>query len=954
VPGRARFKIPALRRDGDLKHALEAGLGGNGIRSVSASTCSATVLILFEPTHPLDEIERRVRDVATRRPKARSPSVFSKGPPWHSLDAAKALALLDSGPEGLTSARAAALLRRHGPNILVKLPRRSHFDILLDQFHSLPVALLAGTAVLSLMTGGLLDAAIVLVVVAVNGLIGFVSETWTEQTIASLEAGGLPTARVMRDGEERIVPPDQLVPGDVIALRGDDIIPADARVIAADRLTVNEATLTGESLPVAKADNVLAAARASLADRRNMVYRGSIVTGGSGRAAVVATGDRTEIARVQALLGTAARPETPLQAHLDHLGRRLIVSATAASGLMFAIGLLRGQSWLVMLRSAVALGVAAVPEGLPTMVTTALAMGVRRLSRQDLLVRRLEAIEGLGAVELVCFDKTGTLTLNRMNVTRLRWNGQEARLHDEGYRGRDGHAVAAASDPDLARLIEVCVLCNDAQPVTANGSSTETALLEMAARLGSDIAATRNRQPRLSAVERATGRRYMATVHPARDGGTLVAVKGDPLAVLALCRDRSEAGAVSELDGAARAAIEADNLAMAEAGLRVLGIAFRHVPRDADPGSPVAELVWLGLVGMADPLRRGAAELVRALQQAGIATVMLTGDQRATAVAIATELGLSTDGAVDVIEGDRLDGTPIDASAHRIFARLTPAQKLQVVADLQRSGQRVAMIGDGVNDTPALKVADVGITLAASATDIARDVADLVLLGEDLAPLALAFEAGRSVHVNIRRALRFLLATNLSEIMLMLFAVATGLARPLTPGQLLWLNLLSDVLPAMGLALEPPDPELMARPLPALAAPVVWQADLPLLVRDAGLIAGSAIAAEMSASLFRQRRTAGAVGFTSLVTGQLLYALACRPSGRSASGNLVGALAASFGAQAAALSVPQLRRLVGHALGTGDLSLAAAGGLLPLMLIKALDAPRSGAAQASEASASKA
>jgi Ca2+-transporting ATPase len=685
-----------------------------------------------------------------------------------------------------------------------------------------------------------------------------------------------------------------------------------------------------------------------------MVYRGSIVTGGSGRAAVVATGDRTEIARVQALLGTATRPETPLQAHLDHLGRRLIVSAIAASGLMFAIGLLRGQSWLVLLRSAVALGVAAVPEGLPTMVTTALAMGVRRLSRRDLLVRRLEAIEALGAVELVCFDKTGTLTLNRMNVTRLRWNGQEARLDGEGYRGRDGHAVAAASDPDLARLIEVCVLCNDAQPVMANGSATETALLEMAARLGSDIAATRDRRPRLSVVERAAGRRYMATIHAASEGETVVAVKGDPLAVLALCRYRSEAGAVGELDAAARVAIEADNLAMAATRLRVLGIAFRRLSPYADPGSPVAALVWLGLVGMADPLRCGAAELVRALRQAGIATVMLTGDQRATAVAIATELGLAGDGAADVIEGDRLDGTPIDAGAHRIFARLTPTQKLQVVADLQRSGRRVAMIGDGVNDTPALKVADVGITLAASATDIARDVADLVLLGEDLAPLALAFEAGRSVHVNIRRALRFLLATNLSEIMLMLFAVATGLARPLTPGQLLWLNLLSDVLPAMGLALEPPDPELMARPLPAPAAPVVWQADLPLLVRDAGLLAGSAIAAETSAALFRRRAVAGAVGFTSLVTGQLLYALACRPSGRAAGGNLIGALAASFGAQAAALSLPRLRRLVGHALGAGDLSLAAAGGLLPLMLVKALDAPRRTGAQASEASASNA
>jgi Ca2+-transporting ATPase len=285
---------------------------------------------------------------------------------------------------------------------------------------------------------------------------------------------------VRRDDDEQVVQAESLVPGDVIAMHGSDIVPADARVIAADRLTVDEAALTGESLPAAKAANVLAAVDAPLADRHNMLYRGSIVTGGSGSAVVVATGDHTEIARVQALLGSATRPETPLQAHLDRLGRQLAVSAVGASALMFVIGLLRGQPWLLMLRSAVSLGVAAVPEGLPTMVTTALAVGVRRLRSRDLLVRRIEAIEGLGSVQLVCFDKTGTLTLNRMTVTRLRWNGQEARLAGEEYRRSDGDAVAYSRDPDLARLIQVCILCNDAEPPGSGieatpGSSTETA-----------------------------------------------------------------------------------------------------------------------------------------------------------------------------------------------------------------------------------------------------------------------------------------------------------------------------------------------------------------------------------------------------------------------------------------------------------------------------------------------
>jgi len=329
---------------------------------------------------------------------------------------------------------------------------------------------------------------------------------------------------------------------------------------------------------------------------------------------------------------------------------------------------------------------------------------------------------------------------------------------------------------------------------------------------------------------------------------------------------------------------------------------------------------------------------------------MLTGDQRATALAIAAELGLSPDRETEVIEGDQLGASETQAASHRTFARLTPAQKLQVIAALQRSGKRVAMIGDGVNDTPALKAADVGITLATSATDIARDVADIVLLGDDLAPLAFAFETGRSVRINMRRAIRFLIATNLSETMLMLFAVATGLARPLSPGQLLWINLLSDVLPAMGLAMTPPVPELMERALPLSRAQVLSIADLPLMIRDGGLIAGSALAAQASAAAFGGPAAAGPVAFTSLVTGQLLYSLACAPKGRPPSGNLIGALAASFGAQGAALSLPGLRGLVGGRLGPLGLSFSLASGLIPLLLVSAFDSPSPGGGRRHQAS----
>jgi Ca2+-transporting ATPase len=960
VPGRVRLKIPTLRRDETLKCRLETGLGGNGIRSVSASTCTGTVLIIHDPRVSLSEIERRVRDAAAADAST-GRSVTSVAPPWHSFDADRVVAALDSRSVGLTSAAASVLLRQQGANILVKLERRSRAEMLLDQFRTLPVALLAGTAILSLATGGVLDAAIVLSVLVGNSLIGFFSESWTEQTIESLERADLAAVRVLRDGKERIEPGENLVPGDVILLRGSDIVPADARILVADRLTVNEGALTGESLPVAKAANVLSASAAPLADRRNMLYRGTIVTEGSGRAVVVATGDRTEMARIQTLLGAIVRPATPLQSELDQIGRRLFGGALLASGLTFAIGLLRGQPWLTMLRITVSLGVAAVPEGLPTMVTTTLAMGVRRLRRDDLLVRRLDAIESLGAVQLVCFDKTGTLTLNRMTVTRVCWNDHEASLVEDQYRAPDEEAISCSTDPDLALLIKVCVLCNDAsvapesRPGATGGSSTEIALLDAAARFGTDLSGLRQSYPRLSTVERAAGRRYMATVHTAPGPKRLIAVKGDPLAVLELCRYRSTAGNVRKLGPKDRSLIEAKNLAMAEAGLRVLGIAIRHL--SAEPGlrTPVADLTWLGMVGMADPLRRGAVDLVQALQRAGVGLVMLTGDQRATAVAIAAELGLSPDGKAEVIEGDRLENPTSTVERPRIYARLTPAQKLEVIGDLQRAGLRVAMLGDGVNDTPALKVADVSVTLASSATDAARDIADMVLLGDDLSPMIRAFETSRSVRDNIRRALRFLIATNVSETMLMLFAITTGLARPLSPGQLLWINLLSDVLPAMGLALERPDSMLMSEALPASPA-ILSGADIPQLVRDGGLIAGSAAAAQATADLVRGA-SGSAVSFTSLVTGQLLYALACRPAGRPVSGYLSGALIASFAAQAAALYLPSLRGLVGHSMAPADLCLSAVGGLLPLASITALNAYRSsddGQLHASEPSAPKA
>lgn len=940
VPGRARFRIPVLQKDDRLRRALETGLAGGSVRSVSANSVTGTVLVHFDPASQLAEIEAQLRNVVERPTVA--VDLGGMTPHWHALDVDGALSRVGGSRAGLSNRAAAALCRRFGLNRIRKVSARSSVETLADQLNNLPVLLLAGTAVISLLTGGLFDAVIVLAVIAVNAAIGFVSETWTEQTIASLEQGLLPPVQVLRDGVQTAIDADQLVPGDVIVLRRDDSVPADARLLAADRLTVNEAGLTGESLPVSKDHDVLSSPFATLAERPNMLFRGSVVTDGSGRAVVVATGECTEISRVQALLGSTVRPQTPLQRQLDDLGWLLAIGSALTAALVLVIGVVRGFPLLGMVRSAVSLGVAAVPEGLPTMVSTTLAFAARQLRRENMLVRRLGAVETLGAVQMVCFDKTGTLTLNRMTVASLRCDGWEIRLVGDTYRDAAGAQPSVEHDGPLYRLLEICVLCNDVGLTTAagadaaHGSATEAALIEAAERVGFAIEAVRRKNPRLAVIERAVGRRYMATVHPAPNGRQLVAVKGDPSAVLDLCLFAVTADGMLSLDDKARERIRRENVAMAERGLRVLGVARREVEAGGggDPDELARDLTWLGLVGMADAIRPGAAELIKALHRAGISTVMLTGDQQATAVAIAAELGISEPLSGDMTMETASGIVPVPGT-HRIFARLTPAEKLEVVGRLQRAGMRVAMVGDGVNDTPALKMADVGITLAVSATEAARDISDIVLLGDNLAPLSDGFTRGRAVHGNIRRAVRFLIATNLSEILMMLAGTATGIVHPLSARQLLWINLLTDVLPAMGLALEPADAQVLATSPPETDRPILSTHEIGRLARDSTLLASSAIGAELLSG-----QTNG-VGFTSLLSGQLLYALACRPN-QLPGPPLTFTLAASAAAQIAGMIVPGLRQVFGGTLAPRPLLLSIASGLLPLLAVSALDAQRIG------------
>ena len=660
VPGRARFSVAGLKRNDQVKRALEAGLAGRGIRSVSASTSTGTVLVLFETGHDLVEITRRLGESAERALDPEAPDDVSAHPSWHAMDADNVTAAVKSHPSGLSDAEAKTRLAETGANTIAPISGRTQLEILLSQFHSLPIALLAAGAVLSIASGGLLDAAIILGVIGLNGAIGFIAEARAEETIGSLRESRAPVSRVLRNGKECEVPAEKLVPGDLIELRRDELVPADARVIMANRLTVNEAMLTGESVPVVKAANVVAPHSAPIGDRHNMVFRGTVVTGGAGRAVVTATGPETELGRIQSLLGSEDQPATPLQRQLDVLGRQLVFGSVAACGLFAAIGLIRGFGLLSLLKTVTSLAVAAVPEGLPTLATTTLAMAIQDLRRRRIIIRRLSAVEGLAAVEIACFDKTGTLTLNDMSVVRLYWNGTSARLVDEKFRTATGAVADCTTDRELARMLELAVLCNDVELIDtaakdANGSATEMALVRAAIRAGIDVEALRMRQPRRATLERAEDRRYMVTVHDAAADQKLVIVKGDPCEVLALCRWRLHNGIVAPLEAEDGRTIEAENLAMAEDALRVLGVAYRSAGIE-DAGTNIEQnFIWAGLLGMADPIRKGAPDLIDAFRRAGITSIMLTGDQRATAAAVAGELGLSNGSRAEIVEAAQLE-----------------------------------------------------------------------------------------------------------------------------------------------------------------------------------------------------------------------------------------------------------------------------------------------------------
>ena len=749
---------------------------------------------------------------ALRVKQALPPEAVNKEPIWHSLSEEQAISAQASDPtQGLSASVAAGRLKHYGSNRFVEKPPRPVWLVLLSQFKSLLILVLVIAAILATAIGDIKDGIVILVVVIINALLGFYQEFQAEKSLAALKKMLALQAEVRRDGRSMILPAEQLVPGDIVILEAGDKIPADGRIIKMHILEVDESSLTGESLPVAKQSQVLDRESIPLAERNNMLYMNNAVTRGRGEMLVTATGMATEIGKLASLLSLAEDGATPLQLQLDSLGKRLALIALMVVVVLFGSALWRGEPLIETAFTAIALAVAAIPEGLPAVVTVTLALGMHRMAKQRAIVKRLAAVETLGCTTVICTDKTGTLTVNQMTARSLFYKGRRYRVSGEGYDCSGGiFPVTGGSVPaGMADLLLPLALCNNSQlhQQQVIGDPMEGALLVLAAKGGMDKAQAAGQLPRIAEIPFDTAHKYMATFHRDDQGNAItVFIKGAPEVLLKLC------GTVVEEQG--DTAIQpdvllAENENMAGTGLRVIGVAVRTLPAadfsaDNDLFQYIKDLTFVALVGLMDPPRAEARSAIELCRKAGIAVKMITGDQKVTASAIAQELGL----VGDVIEGHELAALDDEAlaaciNAIVVFARTAPEQKVRIVNALKADGHVVAMTGDGVNDAPALKSADIGIAMGITGTDVAQEAATMILTDDNFATIATAIREGRGIYENMVKFVRFQLSTNIGAILTVAGAPLLGMPVPFTAVQLLWINIIMDGPPAMSLGVDP-------------------------------------------------------------------------------------------------------------------------------------------------------
>lgn len=738
--------------------------------------------------------------------------------PW-TLTVDAALAHFDTRLQGLSEAEAQQRLAQHGPNRLrEKLPRPAWLKFL-DQFKDLLVIVLIGAAALAGAIGDIKDAVVILIVVLFNASLGFYQEYRAEATLAALKNMLAQRARVRRGGEVQEIAAENLVPGDIVLLEAGDRIPADARVLAAHNAEVAEAALTGESHAVGKYADALPAGEHALAERYNMVFMNTVVTRGRLEVLVAATGMETEMGRITGLLEASEESPTPLQVQLDGLGKRLAIIAAVVVTLILVLGILRGDPLVQTIMTSIALAVAAIPEGLPAVVTVTLAIGMHRMAKNRAIVKKLSAVETLGSTSVICSDKTGTLTLNQMTARELYYRGRRFFVSGEGYSGEGSIAAAdALAAPDFQPLLVPSALCVDSRIRDGQliGDPTEGALLVLAMKGGIVPENLAEQRPRIAEIPFDSAHKFMATFH--HDGEWVrMLLKGAPDVLLARAERHLDA-AEAPLDDTARAAFEAENARLAGQAMRVLAVASRDIPApDFDPAGDLMvwaqQLTLVGLVGIIDPPRPEARDAIRLCKLAGIQVKMITGDHALTAAAIARELGLQ--GAVLTgAELDRIDVAELSRHIEEtsVFARVAPEHKVKIVQALKARGHVVAMTGDGVNDAPALKNADIGVAMGITGTEVTKEAATMVLTDDNFATIVGAIKEGRTIYDNIVKFVRFQLATNIGAILTMLGTQLLGLPSPFTAIQILWINIIMDGPPAMTLGLEPARPGNMSEP----------------------------------------------------------------------------------------------------------------------------------------------
>jgi len=812
---------------------------------------------------------------------------------WFTLEAEEVLGQFRAdGERGLSDAQVAERLRRYGPNLLVERAGVGWLTILGRQFRSVVVILLAVAAVLSVLFGQYLEAGAVLGVLVLNTLIGFLTELRAQWSMEALRRLVEVTAKVIRGGELREVPARELVPGDLLALEAGDLVSADARVLEANNVAIDEASLTGESLPVEKSPAALTDPKTPLAEWSNMLLRGTTMIRGSVRAVVVATGARTQLGEVARLVEEAGSEQTPLQRRLEALGRSLIWIVLAVAVLVVLGGVWTGKGVFEMVEMAVALAVAAIPEGLPIVATIALAVGLREMTRKRALVSKLDAVETLGSTSLIATDKTGTLTENSMRVVAALLTGQRAEVQrtESGVRLVTPTGTAEATAAPVQDMLLACVLCNNAAVRPREdapgewetvGDPTEAALLILAHQLGLDSQTLVRSWPREREVPFESETQRMSTIHRTPEGGLRAFVKGGPESVLPCCTGELGAqGSQSPMDAGRQKYLQEQCDGLARQGLRVLVLAVKEVA-SADE-DVTDDLVFLGAVGLLDPPRADVSAAIADCQRAGVRVVMVTGDQAATASYIAAQVGILEEGD-EVLSGRELVELSDEELIRRlarttVFARVTPADKLRIVRAFQAEGEVVAVFGDGVNDAPALKQAHIGVVMGQRGTQVAKEAGDLILQDDRLATIVGAIEGGRVIFRNLRKFVVYLLSCNISEVMIVLAASLVRMPMPLKPLQILWLNMVTDVFPALALGMERYAGDAMAEKPRPRDEPFLGPSQYRSIIAFGSLMAVTVLSAFLVALWVLRLPEAEAitVAFFSLALSQLFFVVSVK------------------------------------------------------------------------------